>query len=64
MTKTKIQTRSADAEEAVEEGKEKPQPDHFHHKDMRHPSSWQILHRVYAEEGFLGWYSVRSFVVQ
>ena len=48
----------------MEEGKEKPQPDHFHHKDMRHPSSWQILHRVYAEEGFLGWYSVRSFVVQ
>lgn len=63
MTKTKIQTRSADSEEAQEEGKEKPKPDHYHHKDMKHPSSWQILQRVYEQDGFLGWYSVWCYVI-
>ncbi|GJE94591.1 mitochondrial carrier [Phanerochaete sordida] len=56
MVKIKIQARAADAEEAEEEGEEKPKPNEFHHKHMKHASSWQILHRVYAENGFLGLY--------
>ncbi|EKM58520.1 uncharacterized protein PHACADRAFT_252922 [Phanerochaete carnosa HHB-10118-sp] len=56
MTKIKIQARSADAEEAEEEGEEKPKPKEFHHKHMKHATSLQILHRVYLENGFLGWY--------
>ena len=64
MTKTKIQARSADIEEAEEEGKEKPKPGEFHHAHMKHATSLQILHRVYVENGFVGWYQVRSVSIE
>ncbi|KIP10493.1 hypothetical protein PHLGIDRAFT_231750 [Phlebiopsis gigantea 11061_1 CR5-6] len=59
LTKTRMQTRSADAEEALEEGKDAPKPHEFHHKEMKHPDSWHILRRTYHEKGFLGLYQVR-----
>lgn len=58
MTKIKIQARSADTEEAEEEGKEKPEPNESHHKHMKHATSLQVLHRIYVENGFVGWYQV------
>lgn len=54
-----MQTRSADAEEAQEEGKDAPKRHEFHHKEMKHPDSWHILRRTYNEKGFLGLYQVR-----
>jgi solute carrier family 25 (peroxisomal adenine nucleotide transporter), member 17 len=61
MTKTRIQARSADAEEAKEEGEEAPKPNQFHHRIIKHVGALHILHRVYLEEGFLGWYQVFVF---
>ena len=58
FTKTKIQARSADAEEAEEEHKEAPKPGQFHHKLFKHSSSLRILRRTFKESGFVGWYQV------
>ena len=59
MTKTRIQVRSADAEEAKEEGKEPPKPHKFHHRMMKHAGALRILHRVWVTDGFFGFYQVR-----
>ena len=62
MAKVRIQTRTADIEEAVEGHREPPAP-HTRHHDAQHKHSGalHVLARVWQQEGFVGWYQVRYF---
>ncbi|RXW16323.1 hypothetical protein EST38_g9528 [Candolleomyces aberdarensis] len=57
MAKVRIQARSADAEDAVERHTTLPKPHAPHHADhSHHVGALDILSRVLAKEGFVGWY--------
>jgi hypothetical protein len=60
MAKVRIQTRSADEEEAKAEHLELPvahKPHHDHSK-LKHPGAIDILGQVLQREGVTGWYRV------
>lgn len=61
MAKVRIQARSSDEEEAKEEHRSPSKPHTPHHdkEHPHHPGALQILARVWAREGFVGWYRVR-----
>lgn len=61
MAKTRIQMRSADIEEAIEEHKRIPRPLEYHHAKMRHAGPLDILGRALRDEGIAGLYQVSSF---
>ncbi|KAF7327959.1 hypothetical protein MKEN_00376100 [Mycena kentingensis (nom. inval.)] len=58
MAKVRVQTRSADDDEAIESGQNLPQSHKPHHAGakLRHPGALDILTRVWRTEGFVGWY--------
>jgi hypothetical protein len=56
MAKVRIQARSADAEEAIEQNEESPHSHERHHKHGKHVGALDILARVWKREGFTGWY--------
>ncbi|KAJ7031292.1 mitochondrial carrier domain-containing protein [Mycena alexandri] len=58
MAKVRIQTRTADTEEALVEHVDLPVANHPHHKDskLRHPGALDILAQVLQREGPAGWY--------
>ncbi|KAJ7170807.1 mitochondrial carrier domain-containing protein [Mycena crocata] len=59
MAKVRIQTRSADEEEARIEHVELPvahQPHHGHSHKLKHPGALDILAQVFQREGMVGWY--------
>ncbi|KAI0077076.1 mitochondrial carrier [Panus rudis PR-1116 ss-1] len=58
MAKVRIQARSADVEDALEEHHPKPQPHHYHHDKYKHAGALDILARVWRKQGFVGWYQV------
>ena len=58
MAKVRIQARSADEEDAIEEHHPKPKPHGYHHDKDRHVGALDILARVWRKEGPLGWYQV------
>jgi adenine nucleotide transporter 17 len=61
MAKVRIQARSADDEEALEEHHSLLQPHKPHHDaHFKHVGALQILARVWRKEGFVGWYRVCS----
>ncbi|EMD33889.1 hypothetical protein CERSUDRAFT_117415 [Gelatoporia subvermispora B] len=60
MAKVRIQARSADAEEAVEEHAPAPKPHAYHHAHTRHVGALTILARVWRKKGFVGWYQGMS----
>jgi hypothetical protein len=63
MAKVRIQTRTADEDEAKVEHIELPvahQPHHDHSK-LKHPGAIDILAQVLQREGILGWYRVSFF---
>jgi adenine nucleotide transporter 17 len=55
MAKVRIQTRSADSDEAREEHRLPGPSGALHH----HPGAIDILIRAWKHEGFVGWYQVR-----
>jgi hypothetical protein len=63
MAKVRIQARSADTDDAVEDKFSLPRPHQPHHSKGRHAHSGaiDILKRVWKTEGFAGWYQVRPF---
>ncbi|KAJ7678974.1 mitochondrial carrier domain-containing protein [Mycena polygramma] len=58
MAKVRIQTRTADADEAVVEHLEPPvtHKSHHDHSKLRHPGAIDILAQVLQKEGVPGWY--------
>ncbi|KAF8181277.1 mitochondrial carrier domain-containing protein [Pholiota molesta] len=56
MAKVRIQARSADVEESVEQKDELPRSHEYHHKHSKHAGALDILARVWKKEGFTGWY--------
>ncbi|KAH9928375.1 mitochondrial carrier domain-containing protein [Fomitopsis serialis] len=56
MAKVRIQARSADSEEAVEEHQPTPPKHAYHHAHSKHVGALDILARVYRHQGILGWY--------
>ncbi|KAJ6623967.1 mitochondrial carrier [Mycena sp. CBHHK59/15] len=58
MAKVRIQTRTADTEEAVIEHAELPVAHHAHHdtSKLKHPGAIDILVQVWQREGVVGWY--------
>jgi adenine nucleotide transporter 17 len=62
MAKVRIQARSADIEEAIEEHHDLPAPHTYHHDKYKHAGALHILARVWRKEGFVGWYQVSALV--
>jgi hypothetical protein len=61
MAKVRIQARSADVEDALEEGRPVPLPHQKHHDTIhKHGGALHILARVWRQEGFSGWYQGMS----
>ncbi|KAH9831609.1 adenine nucleotide transporter [Rhodofomes roseus] len=60
MAKVRIQARSADSEEAVEEHQPVPPKHAYHHAHSKHVGALDILARVYRHKGILGWYQGMS----
>ncbi|KAK7682636.1 hypothetical protein QCA50_014436 [Cerrena zonata] len=60
MAKVRIQARSADEEDAVEEHHPKPKPHGYHHDKYKHVGALDILARVWRKEGPVGWYQGMS----
>lgn len=60
MAKVRIQTRSADEEEAKAENLELPvaHKPHHEHSKLKHPGAIDILGQVLQREGVTGWYRV------
>jgi len=56
MAKIRIQARTADAEEALENKSELPKPHQYRHDHTRHVGALDILARVWRKEGVAGWY--------
>ncbi|KAF8896109.1 mitochondrial carrier domain-containing protein [Infundibulicybe gibba] len=56
MAKVRIQARSADAEDAIEEHTAPPAAHKYHHDKSKHIGALTILARVWKREGFVGWY--------
>ncbi|KAK7682588.1 hypothetical protein QCA50_014388 [Cerrena zonata] len=56
MAKVRIQARSADEEDAIEEHHPKPKPHGYHHDKYKHVGALDILARVWRKEGPVGWY--------
>lgn len=56
MAKVRIQARTADEEDAVEEHHSRPHRHQYHHDKYRHAGALDILARVWRKEGLLGWY--------
>ncbi|KAJ7476023.1 mitochondrial carrier domain-containing protein [Mycena latifolia] len=58
MAKVRIQTRSADEEEALVEHVDPPTPhqSHHDHSKLKHPGALDILAQVWQREGPVGWY--------
>jgi len=58
MAKVRIQTRTADEEEAKVEGLELPvaHRSHHEHSKLKHPGAIDILAQVLQREGVAGWY--------
>ena len=59
MAKVRIQARTADEEDAVEQHHSRPHRHEYHHDKHRHAGALDILARVWRKEGLLGWYQVR-----
>lgn len=64
MAKVRIQTRSADEEEAKAEHLELPvaHKHHHEHSKLKHPGAIDILGQVLQREGVAGWYRVGSLL--
>jgi len=60
MAKVRIQARTADAEEAVEEHEIPPKPHAYHHAHSKHVGALTILARIWRKQGFVGWYQGMS----
>ncbi|KAI0091106.1 adenine nucleotide transporter [Irpex rosettiformis] len=60
MAKIRIQARSADADEYKTTREEKPRPYHSHHERTHHIGALTLLHRVFLQEGIVGWYQGMS----
>lgn len=60
MAKVRIQARTADEEDAVEEHHSRPHRHQYHHDKSRHAGALDVLSRVWRKEGIVGWYQVRS----
>jgi adenine nucleotide transporter 17 len=60
MAKVRIQTRTADSEEALVEHVDLPAPHkpHHDHSTLKHPGALDILSQVWQREGMVGWYRV------
>ncbi|KAJ7261802.1 mitochondrial carrier domain-containing protein [Mycena haematopus] len=58
MAKVRIQTRTADEDEAKAENLELPVASHPHHEHskLKHPGAIDILSQVLQKEGITGWY--------
>ncbi|KAJ7707533.1 adenine nucleotide transporter [Mycena rosella] len=58
MAKVRIQTRSADEDEALVEHTAPPTPhaSHHDHSKLKHPGALDILAQVWQREGPVGWY--------
>ncbi|CAK5269335.1 unnamed protein product [Mycena citricolor] len=58
MAKVRIQTRSADEDEAAQAHLPAPSSHHAHHdhSQLKHPGALDILGQVLRKEGFVGWY--------
>ncbi|KAJ7067138.1 mitochondrial carrier domain-containing protein [Mycena amicta] len=57
MAKVRVQTRTADEEEATEKHLDLPSPHHPHHTaKLKHPGAIDILTRVLRTDGLSGWY--------
>ncbi|CAK5268375.1 unnamed protein product [Mycena citricolor] len=58
MAKVRIQTRSADDDEAAQTHLPAPSSHHAHHdhSQLKHPGALDILGQVLRKEGFVGWY--------
>lgn len=64
MAKVRIQARSADVEDAIEEHHPTPRPHGYHHDKYKHVGALNILARVWKKEGPRGWYQVSQLVAQ
>ncbi|OCH88577.1 mitochondrial carrier [Obba rivulosa] len=60
MAKVRIQARTADAEEAIEEHQPVPQVHAYHHAHSKHVGALTILARTWRKHGFVGWYQGMS----